>query len=473
MKRYCLLILTCLLAIIFFPNPAVAFSDNQAIFVVDSQNYSVNSAVYQMDAAPYIGQDRVFVPLRYLAYALGLNEKEVVWNETSRSVELLYFNNKVKLVVNSNTLYINEIGSQMDVAPVIRDSRVYLPARWVAEALGYSVGWEAKARAVLLGRPGDLPDITKMPLTFFPVRVRPCLISDNELMYGQKLYASSILFNGDYANVYNAGVAAGYVNGFVLGPQKIFSFNQVVGNRTEARGYITGHDAKNNPSIGGGVCRTSTVLFQVAKKAGFDIIERHPHDPPVSYTAPGTDATVSWGSLDLKFRNNWTTPVIIQAGLNDENKGRRLWAELWEKRPLTRVDLAVLMKAPEANLWDSVEKTRLSAIIKNDVSFVSLEQLSDLLLLTPEVSLSEGKAGAVLKINNQLVSFYEGNNKMLVNGVELELKGAPFKLSETGCGLWLPLRDVAGLIGAELLWFNHPQPMLLLNLSGKSVAGMI
>lgn len=473
MKRYCLLFFACFLTIITLPNPAQAFTDNQAIFVVDSQKYSVNGAVYHMDAAPYIGQDRVFVPLRYLAYALGFDEKEVIWHESAKSVELLYSSNKIKLEVNNHNLYINEIGSPMDVVPVIRDNRVYLPARWVSEALGYATDWEGKARAVLLGRPGDLPDINKMPLNFFPVRVTPCLITEANLMYGQKLSSSSILFTGDYANVYNAGVAAGYVNGFILGPQEVFSFNQVVGKRTASRGYIIGYDAKNNLTYGGGVCRISTVLFQVAKKAGFAIIERHPHNPPVSYTPPGTDATVSWGSLDMKFKNNLSTPVIIHAGLSDESKGRRLWAELWEKRSLAKVDLAILMEAPEASLWDSIEQTRLVAILKNDISFVSLEQLSDLFQLSPKVIWHEGKMETQIKINNQLVNFYEGSNKMLVNGVEVKLKEAPFRLPDTNCSLWLPLHEVAERSGAELLWFDNPQPLLLLNLSGSSVTGTI
>jgi hypothetical protein len=469
MKRYCLLFLTCLLTFVVPPHSAQALADNQAIFVVDSQKYSVNGAVYQMDAAPYIAQDRVLVPLRYLAYALGLDEKEVFWDESDKSVELRHFNNNIRLVVNSHTLYVNGIDSQMDVAPVIRDGRVYLPARWISEALGYTAGWEGKARAVLLGRPDNWPDITKMPLNFFPVRVRPCPISESDLQYGQKLSSSSILFTGDYANVYNAGVAAGYVNGFVLEPQKIFSFNQVVGIRTKAKGYITGYDANNNLTTGGGVCRTSTVLFQVAKKAGFDIIERHPHNPPVSYTPIGTDATVSWGLLDLKFKNNLSTPVIIHAGLNDVGKGRLLWAEFWEKRSLTRVDLAILMSKPEANLWDSVEQAKLVTILKNDVCFVSLNQLSDLLQLSPVEITNEDRTGTAIKINNQLVNFYEGCNKISVNGVETQLKEAPFMLPDPNYGLWLPLHEVVELIGAELLWFDKPQPQLLLNLSGSSV----
>ncbi|MDD3652782.1 MAG: VanW family protein [Desulfotomaculaceae bacterium] len=471
MKKYCLLFLTCLLAVIIPLGPAQAAADNQAIFVVDNQKYSVNGAVYLMDAAPYIAQDRVLVPLRYLAYALGLGEKEVIWNESDKSVELLSLNNKIRLEVNSRTLYVSEIGYQMDVAPVIRGSRVYLPARWVSEALGYSVGWEGRARAVLIGRTGNLPGINKIPLNFFPVRVRPCPISESDLMYGNKLSSTSILFTGDYANVYNAGVAAGYVDGFVLGPQQVFSFNQVVGKRTGARGFIIGHDAWNIPTTGGGVCRTSTVLFQVAKKAGFDIIERHSHYPPVSYTPPGTDATVSWGSLDLKFKNNLDTPVIIRAGLDDKGNRRLLWAELWESRPLTRIDLAILMKEPETSMWDSIEQTRLVAVLKNDVPFISINQLSDLLRLSPEEISHEGRVGVAFTINNHLVEVYEGINKIYVNGIELQLAEAPFILPEINCGVWLPLHEMAELIGAELLWFDSPQPQLLLNLSGSSMTG--
>jgi len=460
----------CILLIISSPNIVLASMSNQAIFVVDSQSYSVNGIVYQMNTAPYLEQNRVFIPLRYLAHALGLDEKNIIQDDCGKSIELYSADKKIKLFFNNYTFYVNDKGYQMDVAPIIKDKHIFLPARQVVETLGYSVGWDEKARAVLIGLPGNLPDIKSLPPTFLPVKVRSCQFSDSDLWLSQKLSSISILFNGEYANVYNAGVAAKYVNGFILEPGREFSFNKVVGERTEQRGFITGFDILDNLTVGGGVCRTSTVLFQAAREAGLDILERHPHYRPVHYTPPGTDASVSWGWMDLRFKNNRQNPIVIYSGLNEEEKGRRLWAELYERKPLTKVDVAVLIKAPGSNLWENIEKTRLVALLKDSVSFVSLEQLGDLLLLSPEIKEQEGAVTATININNQLINFYEGNKKFTINGVEFALKEAPFCLPGCNCKFWLPLRDWARLTGAEVLWIDRSPPLILLNLSGVDVA---
>jgi len=471
MKCCCIIFVACFLLIIAPLNITLASMPNQAIFIVDSQSYSVNGIVYQMDTAPYIERDRVFIPLRYLSHALGLNEKNVIWDDCGKSVELHSVYKKIKLIVNSYTLYINEKGFQMDVAPVIKGNNVFLPARQVVEALGYSAGWDEEARAILIGSPGNLPDIKSLPRTFIPVKVRSCQLSGPDLWLSQKLSSSSILFNGEYANVYNAGVAAKYINGFILGPGMEFSFNKVVGERTEQRGFITGFDILDNLTVGGGVCRTSTVLFQAAREAGLDILERHPHYRPVHYTPPGTDASVSWGWMDLRFKNNRLNPIVIYSGLDEEKNGRRLWAKLYERKPLTKVDIAVLIKAPGSNLWENIEKTHLVALVKDNVSFVSLEQLGDLFLFSPEIKEQEGAVTATIDINNQLVNFYEGNKKATMNSVEFALKEAPFCLSGCNCKFWLPIRDWTKLTGAEVLWIDRSPPLILLNLSGVDVAG--
>ena len=143
------------------------------------------------------------------------------------------------------------------------------------------------------------------------INVRPCLFTNDDLSIYEIMSSSSIYFAGDYKNVYNAGVAAKYVDGYILQPNGEFSFNKVVGKRTKERGFKLGYDSYGNLVFGGGVCRTSTVLFQASKKAGFKILERHPHPIPVHYTPAGTDASVQWGMMDFRFKNNFNNEIII------------------------------------------------------------------------------------------------------------------------------------------------------------------
>ncbi|MDO4267562.1 MAG: VanW family protein [Eubacteriales bacterium] len=114
----------------------------------------------------------------------------------------------------------------------------------------------------------------------------------------------------------NIKLSAEAINGIVLQPGEEFSFNDRVGERTEAKGY-KGAAAYNNgevvEEIGGGVCQTSSTLYNAVLKAGLKTTVRRSHTFEPSYVTPGTDATVSWGGPDYKFVNNSSTAVGIRA----------------------------------------------------------------------------------------------------------------------------------------------------------------
>lgn len=108
--------------------------------------------------------------------------------------------------------------------------------------------------------------------------------------------------------------AEGYVNGTVIAPGDTFSFNEVVGKRTWDRGFREATifvGDKKEKGIGGGICQASTTIFVAALNAGMTITERHQHSMVVDYIDVGLDATVSYGVLDLKFRNDLAVPVKI------------------------------------------------------------------------------------------------------------------------------------------------------------------
>ncbi|NPV93419.1 MAG: VanW family protein [Firmicutes bacterium] len=132
------------------------------------------------------------------------------------------------------------------------------------------------------------------------------------------------LYVGNDSNSYNAGVAADIINGYVLYPGEVFSFNTVVGMRTSAKGFINGimyvtvdGEKATKEAMGSGVCRISTALFQAANDVGFDIIERHNHAYESTYAALGNDAAVMYGILDNQFRNNCEFPIRIKCWLEN------------------------------------------------------------------------------------------------------------------------------------------------------------
>ncbi|EKQ58148.1 MULTISPECIES: VanW family protein [unclassified Clostridium] len=113
----------------------------------------------------------------------------------------------------------------------------------------------------------------------------------------------------------NIEIATSVVNGTIVMPGEVFSFNDVVGPRTVERGYQEAGTYVGNkvePGIGGGICQVSTTLYRAAMKANLRSLERTNHSMAVGYAQPGLDATVSYGYLDYKFKNTYDFPIYIQ-----------------------------------------------------------------------------------------------------------------------------------------------------------------
>lgn len=99
-------------------------------------------------------------------------------------------------------------------------------------------------------------------------------------------------------------------------PGETFSFNKATGQRTAEKGYkaaaaISGGETFDE--IGGGVCQTSTTLFNAVARANLTIVDRDPHAWPSNYVDMGEDATVNWPNLDFSFRNDTEWPIFIVA----------------------------------------------------------------------------------------------------------------------------------------------------------------
>ncbi len=119
----------------------------------------------------------------------------------------------------------------------------------------------------------------------------------------------------------NVRLAAEAVNGTIIQPGQEFSFNDTVGERTEAKGYQSAAAYNNGEvvqEIGGGVCQVSTTLYNAVLKAGLKISVRRSHTFEPSYVTPGQDATVSWGGPDFKFINNSNTAIGLRARYADQ-----------------------------------------------------------------------------------------------------------------------------------------------------------
>jgi len=120
----------------------------------------------------------------------------------------------------------------------------------------------------------------------------------------------------------NIALAAGKLNGRVIQPGEIFSFNSVVGDGSAANGFLTGRVLYQDTiayESGGGICQVSSTLFNALLLAGCTITERHRHSRPVRYVPPGLDATIRYGKKDLRMKNTTPHPLYIFAVINDKS----------------------------------------------------------------------------------------------------------------------------------------------------------
>jgi len=121
----------------------------------------------------------------------------------------------------------------------------------------------------------------------------------------------------------NIKIAVSKINGKILAPGEVFSFNETVGPRTEDGGYQVAHTyvkGKIVDGIGGGICQVSSTLYNAVLFSDLEVVERRNHMFTVGYVPKGTDATVSYGDVDFKFRNSTAWPLKIEAWVTKNNK---------------------------------------------------------------------------------------------------------------------------------------------------------
>jgi vancomycin resistance protein YoaR len=127
---------------------------------------------------------------------------------------------------------------------------------------------------------------------------------------------------------HNLALASSLLDGVILMPGQTVSYNEVVGERTLARGFreapVIVH-GEMLEGVGGGACQVSSTLYAVSLLTGLDIIERSSHSLPSPYIEKGLDAVVSWPHLDLKLKNSYPFPVAVKARLVENHVVVSLW----------------------------------------------------------------------------------------------------------------------------------------------------
>lgn len=148
------------------------------------------------------------------------------------------------------------------------------------------------------------------------------------LLFADVLGECTTSIGGTEFRLNNVVVAAKAMDGKILMPGDVFSYNDTLGPRTVANGYQPAPayiGGKTVDEVGGGICQNSSTLYLAALRANLEIVERTNHMYTVGYVPDGLDATVAYNALDYKFRNNTEHPIRMEVKVN----GRKLTIRLY------------------------------------------------------------------------------------------------------------------------------------------------
>lgn len=185
----------------------------------------------------------------------------------------------------------------------------------VDEVVGYGFDLAAAEQQQAMAEEGS--DLT---ITLKEVEPEVTRAELEEKLFNDVLAAVNTQHTWNTARTTNLELACEAIDGTILNPGDVFSFNDVVGERTADKGYQAATvfvSGTSKPELGGGVCQVASTIYYACLQADLNIVERLEHMYTVDYVPLGMDATVYWGSVDFKFSNFTEYPLRIDASVYD------------------------------------------------------------------------------------------------------------------------------------------------------------
>lgn len=162
---------------------------------------------------------------------------------------------------------------------------------------------------------------TDLSITLSAVEPEVTRTKLEETLFHDVLGSSDTPYPYNPGRTTNLDLACKAIDGTILNPGDVFSFNDIVGERTAAKGYqaaIAFVNGTSTPEVGGGICQVASTIYHATLLADLNIVERLEHMYTVDYVPLGMDATIYWGSnVDFKFSNSTNNPIRIDAYLKD------------------------------------------------------------------------------------------------------------------------------------------------------------
>jgi len=316
---------------------ALAQDENTAL---QSQGSSQRYINFQLavqcwqEAIAFSSHEVPLIPLRQLAQKVGA---QVIWQKESgalffvRGGWMTVFHPQLEFVYMARIDDGNIIWekTKSEDKPVMLDNGCYLSSTLLAY-LGMQAFWDENFQVLNIVLDEEIYTSEEKTLSYIDVWI---LIKED--MEGEKAKIPQLI--GQYSTYFdteeknrtlNLKRASSAVDGTVLAPGEIFSFNKIVGPRTPQNGYtkavifVSGNESYD---YGGGVCQVASTIYNAALNASLTVLERHSHSLPVSYVPKGRDATVAYAYKDLRFTNDRKQAITIRCLVD----GNMLSVQLW------------------------------------------------------------------------------------------------------------------------------------------------
>lgn len=255
--------------------------------------------------------------------------------------------------------------------------------------------------------------------TSIPINIiKPKYTYENLSKINSVLGSYKTKFNlSNYNRSNNIYIATNKTNNILLNNNEEFSFNNIIGQRSEQAGFKEAPviiNGEMQSGLGGGICQVSSTIYNAVLYSGLEITEARNHSIPSSYIEKGRDATVSYGAVDLKFRNNYQYPILIQNKVINDTIVTTIYGNDRYKR-----EIDIVTELVETIPNKTIIKE--SSVMYNGENFIQEKGRSGYKIKTYRIY--KNKNGEILSKEYINESYYPPINKIIIKGTKIRYNG--------------------------------------------------
>ena len=352
------------------------------------------------------------------AFNIGRNKNIVDNTKTKINLKLGYkINFRLEPQYNNEKIdeYIEILCSQINKEPV--DATINIEQdniKVTDEVIGIKINKDT-IRETIIDKIDELDfDETSIPINI----IKPKYTYENLSKINSVLGSYKTKFNlSNYNRSNNIYIATNKTNNILLNNNEEFSFNNIIGQRSEQAGFKEAPviiNGEMQSGLGGGICQVSSTIYNAVLYSGLEITEARNHSIPSSYIEKGRDATVSYGAVDLKFRNNYQYPILIQNKVINDTIVTTIYGNDRYKR-----EIDIVTELVETIPNKTIIKE--SSVMYNGENFIQEKGRSGYKIKTYRIY--KNKNGEILSKEYINESYYPPINKIIIKGTKIRYNG--------------------------------------------------